>query len=85
MGIVSEPGGGGKGLVATNYRDTSGDRGWTEGQGRRSGPPEGRRRHAGTHATVPPRTGGRRQEGPAARDGRTHEVSRAGAATLLTK
>ena len=63
MGIVSEPWGEGKGLVATNYRDTSGDRGWTEGQGRQSGPAEGRPRHAG----------------PAARDGRTHEVSRAGA------
>ena len=79
MGIVFEPWGEGKGLVPTNDRDTSGDRGWTEGQGRQSEPPAGRRRHAGTHATVPPRTGGRRPEGPAARDGRTHEVSRAGA------
>ena len=42
MGIVSEPWGEGKGLVATHYRDTSGNRGWTEGQGRRSGSPEGR-------------------------------------------
>ena len=48
--------------MATNYRDTSGDRGWTEGQGRQSGPPEGRRRPEGTHAAAPPRGAGR---GPA--------------------
>ena len=57
MGIVSEPGGGGKGLVATNYRDTSGDRGWTEGQGRQSEPPEGRRRRGGAWRG-PPAYGG---------------------------
>ena len=79
MGIVSEPWGEGKGLVATNYRDTSGDRGWTEGQGRQSEPPEGRRKPEGTHATVPPRVAGRRPERQRARDGRTHEVSNAGA------
>ena len=64
MGIVSEPWGQGKGLVATHYRDTSGDRGWTEGQGRQSEAPAGRRRPEGTHATEgrgqgeEPRSGG---------------------------
>jgi hypothetical protein len=64
MGIVSEPWGEGKGLVATNYRDTGGDRGWTEGQGRQSEAPAGRRRPEGTHATEgrgqgeEPRSGG---------------------------
>jgi len=79
MGIVSEPWGEGKGLVATNDRDTGGDRGWTEGQGRQSEAPAGRRRPEGTHATVPPRAAGRRPERQRARDGRTHEVSNAGA------
>ena len=58
MGIVSEPWGEGKGLVTTKAQGHQRGGGWTEGQGRQSEPPEGRRRHEGTHATVPPRTGG---------------------------
>ena len=73
MRIVSEPWGGGKGLVSAHDRDTRGN------QGRQSEPPEGRRRHEGTHAAAPPRTAGRRREGEGARDGGPHEVSRAGA------
>jgi len=70
MGIVSEPWGQGTGLVTTDHRGPSGDRGWTEGQGRQSESPEGRRRQEGTHAAVPPRTAGRGQEREAARGGR---------------
>ena len=73
MGIVSEPWGEGKGLVTTKAQGHQRGGGWTEGQGRQSEPPEGRRRHAGTDTAVPPGTGGRRHEGPAARDRRTHE------------
>ena len=78
MGIVSEPWGEGKDLVATNDRDTSGDRGWTEGQGRQSGPPEGRRRPEGTHAAAPPCGAGHGRDGQTDRRRGPHEVSRAG-------
>ena len=67
MGIVSEPWSEGKGLVATNYRDTSGNRGRTEGQGRQSEPPAGRRRPAGTDTAAPPRGAGRGHDGQADR------------------
>jgi len=62
MGIVSEPGGGEKGLVAANSKDTSGNRARTEGQGGPSEPPEGWWRH----------------KEKAARNGRTHQVSHTG-------
>jgi len=40
MGIVSEPGGRGKGLAAVSRRDSSRDRGWTEGERGRHDRPE---------------------------------------------
>jgi hypothetical protein len=55
--------------VTTNYKDTRGGRGETEGQGRQSESPEGQRRNTGTHAAVPPRTAGRGQEREAAAAG----------------
>jgi len=55
--------------VTRTYWDSSGDRGWTEGQGRQSESPEGRRKHEATDAAVPPRTAGRGQEREAAAAG----------------
>ncbi len=51
MGIVSEPWGQGKGLVTTNYRDTSGDGG--HGLGRRGS----FRRHGGEERPTPGQPG----------------------------
>ena len=55
--------------MTRTYWDSSGDRGWTEGQGRQSESPEGRRKHEATDAAVPPRTAGRGQEREAAAAG----------------
>ncbi len=79
MGIVSDPWDRGKGFARASDTDTSEDQERTEGQWGPLEPPEGRRRHGGTHGTGPPRRAGRRPEGYAAGDGRPHEVSRTGA------
>ncbi len=52
MGIVSESGDRGKGFARASDTDTSEDQGRPEGQGRQSGPPESRRRHAGVDPEI---------------------------------
>lgn len=75
MGIVSDPGGQGKGFVTGGQGGASQTQGRVRGRGKRHDPPEGRERPAGGTGPRPSARSGRGRDGQADRSERAHEVS----------